>query len=96
LVWPKHSLSFSLAGRIEGVPVHDLVGGSEGFRRPGYAVSIEPGISVAVKSWSFSLNTPVALYRNREQSVSEKTAGIEPIAAGFADFVVTCSVIKKF
>ena len=96
LVWPKHSLSFSLAGRIEGVPVHDLVGGSDGFRRPGYAVSIEPGISLAVKSWSFSLNTPVALYRNREQSVPEKTAGIGPVAAGFADFVVTCSVTKKF
>jgi hypothetical protein len=96
LVWPKLSLSFSLAGRIEGVPVNDLVGGSDGFRRPGYAVSIEPGISMAVKSWSFSLNTPVALYRNRQQSVPEKAAGIPPVAAGFADFVVTFNVMKRF
>jgi hypothetical protein len=96
LVWPKYALSFSIAGRIEGVPVNDLVAGSEGFRRPGYAVSIEPGVSLSVKSWSFSLNTPVALYRNREQSVPEKTAGIAPVAAGFADFVVTCGVTKKF
>ena len=96
LVWPKHSLSISLAGRIDGVPVHDLVGGSEGFRRPGYAVSIEPGLSLAIKSWSFTFNTPVALYRNRLQSVPERTAGIAPVAAGFADFVVMCSVTKKF
>ncbi len=96
LVWPKVSLAFSLAGRIDGVPVHDLVGGSEGFRRPGYAVSIEPGVSLAVNSWSFSVNTPVALYRNRQQSVLEQALGMAPVAAGFADFVVTCSVTKKF
>jgi hypothetical protein len=83
LVWPKHTLSFSLAGRIEGVPVRDLVGGSDGFRRPGYAVSIEPGVSLAV-------------YRNRQQSVPERAAGIPPVAAGFADFVVTCSIARKF
>src|SRR5262249_26411850 len=33
-------LSLSLAGRIEGVPVRDLIGKSEGFRRPGYAISV--------------------------------------------------------
>lgn len=95
LVWPQYSMSFSLAGRIEGVPVHDLVGGSDGFRRPGYAVSIEPGVSAMVKSWSFSVNTPVALYRNRLLSVPEKATGVAS-AAGFADFVVTCNVAKKF
>jgi len=35
LVWPKYTLSFSIAGRIDGVPLNDLAGGSEGFRRPG-------------------------------------------------------------
>jgi len=35
--------SVSLGGRLEGIPVHDIVGGSEGFRRPGYIVSVEPG-----------------------------------------------------
>jgi hypothetical protein len=96
LVWPKHSLSLSLAGRIDGVPIHDLIGGGDGFRRPGYAVSIEPGISLGFKFWSFSLNTPVALYRNRQQSVPEKAAGMDSGTAGFADFLVTCSVTKKF
>ncbi len=96
IAWPRHALSLSLAGRIEGVPVHDLIGGSDGFRRPGYAVSIEPGVSLAFRSWSFALNVPVALYRNREQSVPEKAAGLEPAAAGFADYVVTFGVTRKF
>ncbi len=96
LLWPKHSLSLSLGGRIDGVPIHDLIGGSDGFRRPGYAVSIEPGLSFAIKSWSFSVNTPVAVYRNRQQSVQEAAAGMEPVAASFADFIVTCSITKKF
>ena len=96
LIWPKYSLSLSLAGRAEGVPVHDLVGGSTGFRRPGCSVSIEPGISVSVKSWSLSLNAPVALYRNREQNIAEKAAGVPPAAASFADFVIIGSISKRF
>jgi len=52
--------------------------------------------SQEINSWSFSVNTPVALYRNRQQSVPEKTAGMAPVPAGFADFVVTCGVTKKF
>lgn len=58
LIWPKAGLILSLAGRADGVPVYDLVGGSDGFRRPGFAVSIEPGLILNVKSWSFNLYTP--------------------------------------
>ncbi|HEU4753583.1 MAG TPA: hypothetical protein VFU47_10790, partial [Armatimonadota bacterium] len=37
-------LAVSLAARIEGVPVNDLFGGSDGFRRPGYSIFVEPGL----------------------------------------------------
>jgi hypothetical protein len=94
--WPAHSVALSLGGRIEGVPVHDLVGGSEGFRRPGYAVSIEPGVSVMLHTWTASLTAPVAVYRNRQQSVPERDAGLAPVAAGFADVVVILRLSKSF
>src|SRR5262249_39809721 len=45
-VWSKQKLSGTLAARIEGVPAHDLLGPSDGFRRPGYALSIEPGVAL--------------------------------------------------
>src|SRR5687768_9906008 len=44
-VWPEQGLALSLGGRIEGVPPRDLVGGNQGARRPGYAISVEPGLS---------------------------------------------------
>jgi hypothetical protein len=41
---PKLGLTVTLGGRLEGAPPNDLIGSSGGRRRPGYAVSIEPGI----------------------------------------------------
>ena len=36
-------LTVTFGPRWEGVPAKDLFGDSLGFRRPGYAVSLEPG-----------------------------------------------------
>jgi hypothetical protein len=101
LVWPKYGVTLSLGGRVEGVPVRDLVGGSEGFRRPGYAVSIEPGVSAMFGTWSLSLYTPVAVYRNRERSIpdleqSVATGRFQHGDAAFADFLVMFNLTKRF
>ena len=37
-------LALSFGGRMEGIPVRDGFGSSNGFRRPGYVISIEPGL----------------------------------------------------
>lgn len=97
VLWPEHGLTLSIGPRIEGVPVYDLIGGSDGFRRPGYAISMEPGIAVMIKDWSFSLYTPVAIYRNRERSVPDKQAGGNTHGdAAFADFLVMFNASKRF
>ncbi len=101
MVHPKWGLSLSLGGRIEGVPVYDAIGGSDGFRRPGFAVSIEPGISLSRGGWMFNVATPVALYRNREQSVPDKqlsdaTGTYRHGDAAFADYLVTATISKRF
>lgn len=36
--------AYMIGWRIEGVPVRDLIGKSNGFRRPGYGMAIEPGV----------------------------------------------------
>lgn len=64
--------AFSLGARYEGVPVEDLIGGSKGFRRPGYIVSIEPGIVWKKGIHTASIYVPVALVRVRPQSVTDK------------------------
>ncbi len=35
-------LSANLGMRIDGIPVSDLIGGSDGFRRPGYSLYFDP------------------------------------------------------
>ncbi|HEY0678602.1 MAG TPA: hypothetical protein VGD17_09960 [Chitinophagaceae bacterium] len=87
--------------RVEGIPSEDLVGGSGGFRRPGYVVSIEPGLSYTFKKATAFLTVPVAIKRNRTQSVADKlrTAATGVYAHGdaaFADYLVNLGVSFKF
>jgi hypothetical protein len=97
VVLPKYGFSLSLGGRIEGVPVHDAIGGSEGFRRPGYAISVEPGVSAMYEGWAAALYTPVAVYRNRERSVPDRQTGPDRHGdAAFADYTVIFSLAKNF
>lgn len=94
-VLPKYGIALSIAGRMEGVPVHDLFGKSDGFRRPGYGISIEPGIIFAWRSHVFTMNTPVALKRNRLRSVTDiqdNTAG----DAAFADNLWIFGYSRRF
>ncbi len=90
-----------LGGRAEGVPSSDVIGGSAGYRRPGYVLSIEPGLSYTKKSISINLNVPIAIQRNRTQSYEDKKATEETGIfrqgdAAFADYLVTASVLYRF
>lgn len=66
------SFSFSAGMRMECVPVHDLLGGSNGFRRPGYVLSAEPVVSYKMNRAQIYLSIPWAVQRNRTQSVPDK------------------------
>jgi hypothetical protein len=63
---------FSAGLRDEGVPVYDLVGGSEGIRRPGNNLSIEPGITYVTKKISIYAFVPVFIQHIILQSVPDK------------------------
>lgn len=91
----KYGLALSLAGRMEGIPVHDLLGKSNGFRRPGYAISIEPGMILALKGYVFNMGVPVALKRNRLRSVTDIATGGAGDAA-FADYFWTFGLSRRF
>jgi hypothetical protein len=80
-------LEGSFGGRWEGVPSDDLIGRSDGFRRPGYVLSIEPGLSYSLPHDSLSLSVPVAEYMNRTQSYPDTLTGGHGDAF-FAKFLV--------
>ena len=86
---------FSVAGgiKLEGIPVYDLTGVSDGFRRPGFIWSAEPTLTYSTKSANFYLSVPVAFHRNRTQSVTDKENSITQGKhvqgdAAFADYVI--------
>lgn len=91
----RYGLTASLGGRLEGVPALDLIGGNSGFRRPGYVVSIEPGLSCSTSRDSFSLSVPIAVIRDRVRSYADMQSGGHGDAA-FADFLFNFSYAHRF
>jgi hypothetical protein len=75
-IWPEGGLSLSMGARIDGVPVHDLVGGSGGFRIAGYSVYVDPGVSWSYGRSSVSVNVPVAVERNIQATSTVKAGAL--------------------
>lgn len=98
VVWPAKGLAINAGGRMEGVPAKDLIGGSEGFRRPGYVVSAEPGLSFQRRNTFVTFNVPVALYRNRVKSVFDLAdpTGQRHGDAAFADYSINIGLTWRF
>jgi hypothetical protein len=89
VILPSAGLAASLGGRIDGIPTHDLVGGSDGFRRAGYAVYVDPGINWTAGRNTFSLNVPVAVERNLEATRFNSVGA-------FADFILVAGYSVRF
>jgi hypothetical protein len=86
----------NLGARLEGIPVWDLIGGSDGFRRPGYIISGEPGLSYITNRHFVSVNVPVAIERNRTKNVADiRTKGAGGDAA-FADVMLLLNYGFRF
>ena len=91
-VWPDQGLTVSLGGRIDGIPVHDLLGGGDEdtIKRSSYVVFADPGVSVTRGKGTLTLSVPVRLQVNRQKSLYEqRTNGLN--AGGFARYLVFAS-----
>lgn len=85
---------FAVGGRYEGIPSEDLIGKSEGFRRPGYIISLEPSVLYSTGKHTFGVNVPIAMYRNRVQNTIDKertriTGAYQIGDAAFADWLLS-------
>jgi hypothetical protein len=96
-------LSFSLGGRIDGMPVRDLLGASDtSFRRPGYTIYVEPSVALtmtrgpfAFRGHTFSISIPVAVDRNREASSWDSVRG-KPGGGDLARFLIFLGYTRRF
>jgi hypothetical protein len=93
-----HNFQASLGGRLECIPSKDIMGESDGFRRPGYIFSAEPSLAYSYGAHTLGVNVPLALYRNRTRSQidiargNSITTGDPNIGdAAFADWLLSVS-----
>ena len=95
-VLPEHGLSVSLGGRIDGIPYHDLVGRSDGFRRPSYIVFIDPSVAFEWGRGTWTLSTPIRVHsRLATRSMSMASGGA--IGAGdLAGFLFFVGYARRF
>jgi len=91
-VLPDAGLSLSLGGRLDGIPVHDLLGGGDDstIKRTAYVVFAEPGLSLARGKGTFTVTVPYRMRVNRQKSLLEqKTNALN--GGGFAKYLVFAS-----
>ncbi len=89
---------FSAGMRMEGLPAKDLIGGSNGFRRPGYVISAESVAAYKIKKTQFYISVPYVVQRNRTQSVpdkirTQKTGVYAQGDAAFADYSINFGAV---
>jgi hypothetical protein len=81
---------------MECIPSKDLIGESDGFRRPGYIVSVEPSVFYTHGKHMVGLSVPIAVERNRTRSQIDIARGTNPATgkpfhgdAAFADWLLS-------
>jgi hypothetical protein len=89
-------LTLTIGPRMEGAPTRNLFPGDNlGFRRPGFAISLEPGFQYSHGGSVFTAQVGKAFYRDRTRSVPDTITGGHGDAA-FADYVWLASYSYRF
>ena len=89
-------LVVSLGGRINGVTIKDLIGGGDRYwRRPGYVIYVEPGLTWTLGPNMASVSVPVRSVREQAGQRSTSSHG-ETIGASFASYLFLASFARRF
>jgi hypothetical protein len=93
---PAAGLSISLGGRLDGIPLRDLIGGGDlGFRRPGFIFYLDPGMALRRGADELALSVPLRLRQDFRQSLSDRRSNI--VGGGdLADVLVFAGYTRRF
>ena len=92
---PRRGVSVSFGIRTDGIPVHDAVGGSDGFRRPGYTLYLDPGLVISRRSGTWSLNIPIRAHENFKRSVADLQYA-NPGGGDLARYLILVGYTRRF
>lgn len=95
-VLPDQNLTLSLGARIDGIPIHDVIGGGddETIKRTAYVIFADPGLSFSRGSGVFTLSFPYRLAVNRQKSLFERRTNALN-AGGFARHLLFASYTHR-
>ena len=91
-VLPDYGLTLSLGGRVDGIPLRDLLGGGDDstIKRTAYVIFAEPGLSYTRGNSAFTMSVPYRMKVNRQKSLYEqRTNGLG--GGGFAKYLLFAS-----
>jgi hypothetical protein len=89
-------LVLSVGGRINGVTVGDIIGGKDLYwRRPGYEIYVEPGLTWTRGPNMATVSVPVRVYANKLNSPLD-VSNQRPIGASFAPYLLLASYARRF
>jgi hypothetical protein len=91
-VLPDQGLNVSLGGRVDGIPVHDLLGGGDEdtIKRTSFVLFADPGVSLTRGKGTLTLSVPVRVRVDRQKSLEEQRTN-ELNAGGFAKYLIFAS-----
>lgn len=89
---PWKGLSANAAWRVEGLPRYDLIGRSDGFRRPGVEMFVQPGVTYSRGDSVWSFSVPIGVYRNRRPDPYSGRLG----DATFPEYIFLASYSYRF
>ena len=78
-------------GRIAGVPVHNVLTRTIGFRQPGYYVTVEPGLAFSTKWANYTVSSPI-----RVTAATRPNFTGAPVSSDFTHYSIVGSISFRF
>lgn len=95
-LWAVGGLSASLGARLDGITRRDIVGGGDDyFRRPGYTLFLDPGLSLRRGPAEVTLNIPIRLHQDFPQSIIDRKKNFAG-GGDLADYLIYAGYTHRF
>ena len=93
---PSKGLSINLGARIDGMPLRDVIGGSDdGFRRPGYTLYADPGLALRIGKQELTFSLPIRMTQNFSRSLIDREKNFKG-GGDLADYLIFAGYSVRF
>jgi hypothetical protein len=95
-LWPSQGISVSLGGRLDGIPLRDIIGGGDmGFRRPGFTLFLDPGMVIGRGRDELNLSVPIRLHQDFRRGLIDREVNF-PGGGDLADMLIFAGYTHRF